>query len=162
MDIVQRFLNYTKINTTTNRAAGAAGIMPSNPKELELTGLIKSELEALGIQNISLSERSILIAKIPSNLDAPYEEATAFLKLLANPHRLAVLCKLHERPYNVTELAESSGLPQAAMSSQLALLREAGLVSFEVNHRERQYYIADPRVTEMIQLLYSFFCADKP
>ena len=90
----------------------------------------------------------------------PYEEATAFLKLLANPNRLAVLCKLHERPHNVTELAESSGLPQAAMSSQLALLREAGLVSFEVNHRERQYY--DPRVTEMIQLLYSFFCADKP
>ena len=78
----------------------------------------------------------------------PYEEAAAFLKLLANPHRLAVL-------------AESSGLPQAAMSSQLALLREAGLVSFEVNHRERQYYIADSRVNEMIQLLYSFFCAGK-
>ena len=75
----------------------------------------------------------------------PYEEATAFLKLLANPNRLAVLCKLHERPHNVTELAESSGLPQAAMSSQLALLREAGLVSFEVNHRERQYYIASQR-----------------
>ena len=61
MDIVQRFLNYTKINTTTNRAAGAAGIMPSNPKELELAGLIKGELEALGIKNISLSEKSILL-----------------------------------------------------------------------------------------------------
>ena len=76
----------------------------------------------------------------------PYEEAAAFLKLLANPNRLAVLCKLHERPHNVTELAEAAGLPQAAMSSQLALLREAGLVSCEANHRERQYYIADPRV----------------
>ena len=91
----------------------------------------------------------------------PYEEATAFLKLLAHPNRLAVLCKLHERPHNVTELAESSGLPQAAMSSQLALLREAGVVSFDVNQRERQYDIADPRVTEMRQLLYSFFCAEK-
>jgi len=91
----------------------------------------------------------------------PYEEAAAFLKLLANPHRLAVLCRLHEKPHNVTELAESSGLPQAAMSSQLALLREAGLVSYEVNHRERQYYIADSRVNEMIRLLYSFFCAAK-
>ena len=91
----------------------------------------------------------------------PYEKAAAFLKLLANPHRLAVLCRLHERPHNVTELAESSGLPQAAMSSQLALLREAGLVSYEVNHRERQYYIADSRVNEMIRLLYSFFCAAK-
>ena len=90
----------------------------------------------------------------------PYEEASAFLKLLANPNRLAVLCKLHERPHNVTELAESSGLPQAAMSSQLALLREAGLVSFEVNHRERQYYIADPRVTEMNTVAVFLFCAE--
>lgn len=38
MDIVQRFLNYTKINTTTNRAAGAAGIMPSTPRSLSLQG----------------------------------------------------------------------------------------------------------------------------
>ena len=91
----------------------------------------------------------------------PYEEATAFLKLLANPNRLAGLCKLYERPRNVTELAELCGLPQAAMSSQLALLREAGLVSYEASHRERQYYIADYRVGEMIRLLYSFFCASK-
>nr|WP_249291363.1 hypothetical protein [Campylobacter curvus] len=69
MDIVQRFLNYTKINTTTNRANGAAGIMPSNPTELELAKLIKSELEALGIKDISLDERAILIAKIPANHD---------------------------------------------------------------------------------------------
>ena len=81
MDIVQRFLNYTKINTTTNRAAGAAGIMPSNPKELELAGLIKGELEALGIKNISLSEKSILIAKIPSNLDAPAASIAFFAHL---------------------------------------------------------------------------------
>lgn len=91
----------------------------------------------------------------------PYEEAAAFLKLLANPNRLAVLCKLHERQHNVTELAEAAGLPQAAMSSQLALLREAGLVSCEANHRERQYYIADPRVNDTVRLLYSFFCAPK-
>lgn len=69
MDIVQRFLNYTKINTTTNRANGATGIMPSNPTELELAKLIKSELEALGIKDISLDERAILIAKIPANND---------------------------------------------------------------------------------------------
>ena len=90
----------------------------------------------------------------------PYEEATAFLKLLANPNRLAVLCRLYERPHNVTELVTLVELPQAAISSQLALLREAGLVSYEAYHRERQYYIADSRVNETIQLLYSFFCAD--
>ncbi len=91
----------------------------------------------------------------------PYEEAAAFLKLLANPNRLAVLCQLHESPRNVTELAERVGLPQAAMSVQLAVLREAGLVSCKVNHRERLYSLADARVAETINLLYSFFCTDK-
>ncbi len=88
-------------------------------------------------------------------------EATAFLKLLANPNRLMVLCSLQQQHYNVTELAEMTGLPQAAMSTQLALLREAGLVDCEVRHRERLYYIADPRVTETIQLLHTFFCAEQ-
>ncbi len=90
----------------------------------------------------------------------PYAEAADFLKLLANPNRLAVLCNLHTERRNVTELAQITGLPQAAMSSQLALLREAGLVSCEVNHRERLYYIADERVGKMIELLYSFYCAE--
>ncbi|EGV36813.1 ArsR/SmtB family transcription factor [Neisseria weaveri] len=89
----------------------------------------------------------------------PYSDASAFLKLLANPNRLAVLCSLNEKRRNVTELAEITGLPQAAMSSQLALLREAGLVACEPNHRERLYYIADPRVIETIRLLHTFFCA---
>lgn len=94
------------------------------------------------------------------NVDPPpYEQAADFLKLLANPNRLAVLCKLHEQRHNVTELANITGLPQAAMSSQLALLREAGLVACETNHRERLYYIADERVGKMIELLYSFYCA---
>ncbi|WP_416192012.1 ArsR/SmtB family transcription factor [Neisseria sp. CCUG12390] len=90
----------------------------------------------------------------------PYAQAADFLKLLANPNRLAVLCNLHEQRRNVTELAQITGLPQAAMSSQLAVLREAGLVACEVNHRERLYYIADERVGKMIELLYSFYCAE--
>lgn len=94
------------------------------------------------------------------DMSEKYEQATAFLKLLANTNRLAVLCSLQEARRNVTELAEMTGMPQAAMSNQLALLREAGLVDCEVRHRERLYYITDPRVNETIALLYSFFCAE--
>lgn len=85
-------------------------------------------------------------------------DAAAFLKLLANPNRLAVLCTLLDGCRNVTELSELTGLPQAATSNQLALLREAGLVACEVRHRERLYYIADERVGETIRLLHRFFC----
>ncbi len=87
-----------------------------------------------------------------------YHDATAFLKLLANPNRLAVLCHLKDQQYNVTELAQMISLPQAAMSNQLAILREAGLIDCEIKHRERLYYIKDEKVTETIDLLYRLFC----
>lgn len=85
-------------------------------------------------------------------------EASTFLKLLANPNRLAILCCLHEQRYNVTELTVKLNMPQAAMSNQLALLRKAGLVASEIQHRERVYYIKDPKVVEMINVLHRFFC----
>ncbi len=47
MDIVERFINYTKINTTTSRENGAKGIMPSSPGQMKLAKLLVSELEAL-------------------------------------------------------------------------------------------------------------------
>lgn len=81
MDIVERFLNYTKINTTTNRENGANGIMPSNPAELELAKFVKSELEDMGITDINLSDKAILIAKIPSNLDKKVSSVAFFAHL---------------------------------------------------------------------------------
>lgn len=85
-------------------------------------------------------------------------EATAFLKLLSNPNRLAVLCCLAERQHNVTELSQKLAMPQAAMSNQLTILREAGVIDCEINHRERLYRITDPKAEKMIHLLHSFFC----
>lgn len=89
-----------------------------------------------------------------------YGQASEFLKLLANPNRLAVLCTIQDNKHNVGELARLLDMPQAALSNQLSLLREAGLVDCDIRHRERLYYIADPRVHEMIALLHRFFCAD--
>ena len=69
MDIVERFINYTKFNTTTNKENGLKGIMPSNPTEYELAKFIKDELSSLGIKDIILQENAILIAKIPANCE---------------------------------------------------------------------------------------------
>jgi len=69
MDIVERFINYTKFNTTTNKENGLKGIMPSNPTEYELAKFIKDELSSLGIKDITLQDNAILIAKIPANCE---------------------------------------------------------------------------------------------
>ncbi|MCU9999394.1 ArsR/SmtB family transcription factor [[Pasteurella] aerogenes] len=86
-------------------------------------------------------------------------EATLFLKSFSNPNRLMILCCLLEQKRNVTQITQLTGLPQAAISNQLALLRESQLIDCEKNHRERLYYIKDARVLELMQLMHRFFCA---
>ncbi len=67
MNIVDRFINYTRINTTTNRENGAAGIMPSSRGQMELAKIITAELTQLGLQDIVLRESAIVTATLPSN-----------------------------------------------------------------------------------------------
>ncbi|MEZ9564125.1 peptidase T [Vibrio artabrorum] len=67
MNIVERFLGYTEINTTTNQANGAAGIMPSSTGQYELACLVKKQLEELGCVDIILRDTAILTATLPSN-----------------------------------------------------------------------------------------------
>ena len=52
---------------------------------------------------------------------------TQFLKSLAHPARLVILCRLAEGGINVGELESRLDLPQAAVSKQLARLREAAV-----------------------------------
>lgn len=68
MNISERFINYTKINTTTNPEKGSLGIMPSSDGQWVLANKLKDELESLnGVSNIELKENGILTAEIPSN-----------------------------------------------------------------------------------------------
>lgn len=72
MDIVQRFLNYTKINTTTDRKKGAAGLMPSSENQNELAKLLEKELRELGLSEIKRRDNAITTALLPANTkDAP-------------------------------------------------------------------------------------------
>ncbi|MGF1859710.1 peptidase T [Photobacterium profundum] len=68
MNIVDRFLHYTRINTTTSREKGAAGIMPSSDGQMELAQLLAKELDALGMEDIVLRDTAILTATLPANI----------------------------------------------------------------------------------------------
>ncbi|MGF1689102.1 peptidase T [Photobacterium japonica] len=81
MNIVDRFINYTRINTTTSRENGAAGIMPSSPGQMELAQLLAKELEALGMEEIVLRDTAILTATLPSNVDYPTQTVSFFAHL---------------------------------------------------------------------------------
>ena len=69
MDIVERFLAYTQINTTTDREKGAIGIMPSSPGQMVLAKHLEQELLTLGLKDVQVSERAIVTATLPANVN---------------------------------------------------------------------------------------------
>ncbi|MEE4235118.1 MAG: metalloregulator ArsR/SmtB family transcription factor [Anderseniella sp.] len=89
------------------------------------------------------------------------KDATDFLKALAHEGRLAILCRLSDGECTVTELEELLSARQAAVSQQLARLRLEGLVNTRREGKTIYYSIADPRVRQMIGLLYEMFCENK-
>jgi DNA-binding transcriptional ArsR family regulator len=86
-------------------------------------------------------------------------EAASFLKLLANEHRLLILCRLvAEREMSVGKLGEAVGLGQSALSQHLARLREDGLVETRRDAQTVFYRVADKDVARVLTLLKSIFC----
>lgn len=65
---------------------------------------------------------------------------------LSAPSRVQLLSRLRTRPHTVGELVAAVGMEQSAVSHQLRLLREHGLVVSERRGRERVYALSDEHV----------------
>lgn len=85
-------------------------------------------------------------------------EAAQFLKLLANEHRLLVLCHLLAGERSVGALVEEVGLSQSALSQHLARLREDGLITFRRESQTLFYRVSDVRAERVLAALKDFFC----
>lgn len=89
-------------------------------------------------------------------------EATELLKVLANEHRLLVLCQLMSGERTVQELEELVGIRQSALSQHLAILRREKLVRTRRQAQFIYYSIASRETMAVIQSLYQIYCAPKP
>ena len=85
-------------------------------------------------------------------------DAAAFLKKLANPNRLMVLCVLSEGELSVSELNEKVPLSQSALSQHLAALREAGLVSTRRESQTIYYSLQGTHAMQVVAVLQEIFC----
>ncbi|WP_294541736.1 metalloregulator ArsR/SmtB family transcription factor [uncultured Rhodoblastus sp.] len=90
------------------------------------------------------------------------EEAADFLKALAAPGRLRVLCLLSTGEHSVTALAEAMGAPQPTISRHLTLLKKDGIVASRSSGTTRFYRLADRRVEKLMGVLYESFCEKTP
>lgn len=88
------------------------------------------------------------------------ETVARFLKGLANPHRIIVLCNLMQGERSVSELIEITGISQTSMSQHLSKLKEEGIVGFRREHRTLHYKITNPDVLRVMSLLYEMYCQE--
>lgn len=86
-------------------------------------------------------------------------EAAAFLKALSHEGRLMILCHLQSGEKSVSELEALLDQRQAAVSQQLARLRQEDLVISRRDGKAIYYAIRDPKVAAIIGLMYQMFCA---
>lgn len=94
-----------------------------------------------------------------AQLEEKAEEAAEFLKLLANPHRLLILCHLVAEPeMAVGRIGDTVGLSQSALSQHLAKLREDGIVATRREAQTVFYRIADRNVARLLALLKDIYC----
>ncbi|MGO9392348.1 ArsR/SmtB family transcription factor [Rhodoblastus sp.] len=90
------------------------------------------------------------------------EEASDFLKALAAPGRLRLLCLLSTGEHSVTALAEAMGAPQPTVSRHLALLKKDRIVASRSRGTTRFYRLADMRVEMLMRVLSERFCGKTP
>lgn len=80
--------------------------------------------------------------------------------LLGSPARLHVLWLAAQDAYDVTSLAERTGLGIATMSQHLTKLRLAGLISARREGRRHIYTVDDPHIVTLIQQIFSHIAPD--
>ncbi len=84
-------------------------------------------------------------------------QAESLLSLLANRHRLMVVCHLTDGEMTVSQLLAVSTLSQSALSQHLAKLREAQLVQTRREGQLIYYNLASAQVRKLIETLCSFY-----
>jgi ArsR family transcriptional regulator, nickel/cobalt-responsive transcriptional repressor len=92
-------------------------------------------------------ERSAPVARLDAESAA---KIATTLQALATPSRLLILTRLREEPCTVTDLAEAVGMEQSAVSHQLRLLRNLGLVTGTRSGKNIVYTLYDNHVAMLL------------
>ena len=68
MNLLERFLRYVSFDTQSDENSG---VTPSTAKQMVFAQYLRSELEELGLEEVSLDELGYLYATLPANTDKP-------------------------------------------------------------------------------------------
>lgn len=113
----------------------------------------------------SRSGHPVIDADMPEEeietLIANATRATALLKAIGSEARLLILCYLSSGEKSVSDLERLLSSRQSAVSQQLGRLRLEGLVEARRDGKQIFYSIADPRVRQILDVVYDLFCREE-
>lgn len=93
-----------------------------------------------------------------TQLQAMAERACALLKVMANPDRLVLLCRLSQGELCVSDLEAELGIQQPTLSQQLGILRTEGLVDTRREGKHIYYALASDDAAAVMQVLHARLC----
>lgn len=83
------------------------------------------------------------------------------LKMLANEHRLLILCALLKGKRTVGDIHQyTPNITASALSQHLGQMRIAGILSSEKQGMNVFYWIQDERVVTLIETIKKEYCQD--
>lgn len=93
-----------------------------------------------------------------TELEENASRAVVLLKMLANKHRLILLCILQTGEKSVSQLNELVPIPQSTLSQHLAFLRREKVVETRRDAQTIYYRLLDKNVIPIIDVLYELYC----
>ncbi|HEX7568613.1 MAG TPA: metalloregulator ArsR/SmtB family transcription factor [Anaerolineaceae bacterium] len=84
-----------------------------------------------------------------------FEIQADFCKAMGNAVRLQLLHVLREHPLTVSEICQTTNLPQCTVSRQLTILRGVGVVVSQRLGNAKVYQITDDKIAEVCDLVRS-------
>ena len=90
------------------------------------------------------------------------EKRLDLLKVIAHPARIKILEELIEGVKCVSDFEESLDISQPNVSQHLKLLRSSGIVDHFVDGRLKCYFLREPFIPDLLQLLKKEYADDVP
>ena len=94
----------------------------------------------------------------PTDMENTAEAVSGYMKLLAAPARLMILCQLVDGECAAGELSQRLGMKPPAVSQHLARLRQEGILTTRRDGQTIYYSILDPMIADIMMFLYDAFC----
>lgn len=90
--------------------------------------------------------------------DRSAEHAADFLRAVAHPGRLRIVCALVEGERTASELARGARMRAPALSQQAAILEAGGLIARRREGQSVLYKLVAPEAKELARFLYRLYC----